>query len=157
MKDVIVTKEELGYVATDTKTGIASQGKTPEEAKKALKEALELSKETEPHEQMMSYRYRNSAGKECVGRISLIRDVDPMEMEIEANGWTFHTIVGRHQNGNYICIPNWNIGSELAYLQDEFWNYERLCNYTALEKDNALAITKALAEVDKRIKGTSRC
>ena len=100
---------------------------------------------------MMPYRYRNSAGEECAGRIRLISDVDPMEMEIKANGWNFHTIVGRHQNGNYICIPNWSIGSELAHLQDEFWNCERLCSCTVLQKDNALAITRALAEADKWI------
>lgn len=100
---------------------------------------------------MMLYRYRNSEGKECVGKIRLMRSKDPVEMEIEANGWTFHTIVGKHWNGNYICIPNWSIGSELSYLQDEFWNCERLCRYTSLKEDNAIAVTRALAEADKRI------
>lgn len=100
---------------------------------------------------MMLYRYRNSAGEECVGKIKLMSDRNPLELEIEANGWTFHTIVGRHQNGNYICIPNWSIGSELAQLGDEFWNCERLCRYTSLKKDNAIAVAKALAEADKWI------
>ena len=49
MNDVIIiTEEELGFVATDFRTGIASQGKTVEEAKSNLSEALSLYYETEP-------------------------------------------------------------------------------------------------------------
>ena len=39
---VIVTKEDDWYIATDVSSGIASQGKTEEEALANLKEALEL-------------------------------------------------------------------------------------------------------------------
>ena len=102
---------------------------------------------------MIFFKYCNSSGEECSGEIALLSDDDPIEMDIYANNWRFHTIVGRQiPSGNYICIPNWSIGSELAYLQDEFWNCERLCNYTDLAKDNAIAISSALAAIDKWIK-----
>ena len=39
---VIITEEESWVVATDVNSGVASQGKTIEEAKENLKEALEL-------------------------------------------------------------------------------------------------------------------
>lgn len=39
---VLITHEELGYVATEVKSSVASQGKTVEEAMSNLKEALEL-------------------------------------------------------------------------------------------------------------------
>ena len=39
---VIITSEENWYVATDTTTGIASQGKTIESSLSNLKEALQL-------------------------------------------------------------------------------------------------------------------
>lgn len=39
---VIVTKEDNWYVATDLSTGITSQGRTEEEALANLKEALDL-------------------------------------------------------------------------------------------------------------------
>ena len=98
---------------------------------------------------MIHYKYCSSYDEQCMGEIRIFRDVNPLEMEIEANGWTFHTIVGKHQYGNYLCIPNWSIGSELAYLCDEHWNCERLCNYTSLSRDHAIAIACALAEVNR--------
>ena len=101
---------------------------------------------------MINFRYHNSVGEECYGEINLYTNCDPLEMDIYANNWRFHTIVGRQESGNYICIPNWSIGSELVLLQDEFWNCERLCNYTSLEKDNAIAITRALSAIDKWLK-----
>lgn len=47
-------------------------------------------------------------------------------------------IVGSHEYGNYICIPNLNIGTELASLSDRFWNYERLKEYTNLSEVDAV-------------------
>ena len=39
---VVVTQEELGYVATEISSGVASQGESVEEALAMLREALEL-------------------------------------------------------------------------------------------------------------------
>ena len=50
-----------------------------------------------------------------------------------------------------ICIPNWNIGSELAGLDDTFWNSERLSNYTKLDELNSYIIATALAELSSVI------
>ena len=96
-------------------------------------------------------RYKDTEDKACKGRVIKFVGGDPMEADIEINGWTFHVIVGTQWYGNYICIPNWSVGSELANLDDEFWNYERLCEYTPLKKDNAKAIARALAEIDERL------
>lgn len=52
---VFLTKEESWIVATDSTTGIASQGKTNEEALLNLKEALELYYEDIPKDEMVSY------------------------------------------------------------------------------------------------------
>lgn len=52
---VILTEEENWIVATDTTTGIASQGKTNKEALKNLKEALELYYEDIPKEERIIY------------------------------------------------------------------------------------------------------
>lgn len=51
---IILTKEENFVVATDSTTGIASQGKTEEEAIFNIKEALELYYEDIPEEQRVS-------------------------------------------------------------------------------------------------------
>ncbi|MDY6244146.1 MAG: DUF6618 family protein [Lachnospiraceae bacterium] len=98
-----------------------------------------------------TFQYKDTEGKPCKGSVVKFVGGDPMEAELEANGWTFHVIVGTQWYGNYICIPNWSVGSELANLGDEFWNYERLCEYTQLKKDNAKAIARALAEIGERL------
>lgn len=41
-RQILISKEELWFVATDIQTNVASQGKTLEEATENLKEALEL-------------------------------------------------------------------------------------------------------------------
>ena len=97
---------------------------------------------------MKTFCYKNSENEECIGEVNVLTVKDPLEMEIKANGWTFHTIVGSQANGNYICIPNWSIGSEYAQLDDEFWNAERLLNYTTLDKDNVNAVVRAIADVN---------
>ena len=73
-----------------------------------------------------------------------------MEMVVDANGWTFHTIVGRYEAGHYICIPNWSIGSELAALDDCRWNAERLRENSSMSGENANVIASALAWAYKK-------
>lgn len=48
------------------------------------------------------------------------------EAGVTGRGSYFHIIVGEHSYGKYVCIPNLNLGSELAALDDVFWNRERL-------------------------------
>mgnify|MGYP006873017733 CR=1 FL=1 len=84
-----------------------------------------------------------------IGTFNIISSDFPIEANIQANGWDFHIIVGKHINGNYICIPNWNVGSELAALEDYLWNYERLSNYTNLDDTNSNIISSALVEIGR--------
>ncbi|MDD2979682.1 MAG: hypothetical protein PHN80_06875 [Hespellia sp.] len=89
--------------------------------------------------------------KHWEGQIHLIHTEPPYEAEVIADGSTFHLLFGSHAYGNYICIPNWNVGSELASLTDEFWNTERLIQYSGLSKTNACSVASALAELSKYI------
>ena len=99
---------------------------------------------------MIPFHYKDIRGKSCAGEIRLLSDGDPLEMEVEANGWTFHVIAGTQFYGSrFLCIPNWDIGSELAGLNDEFWNEERLLGHTTLQPDNVRAVVKALAVADE--------
>lgn len=68
---------------------------------------------------------------------------EPYEVEVNARGSYFHLIIGSHAYGNFICIPNWDVGTELADLSDSFWNQERLCN-TKLKKVDACSVAYAL-------------
>lgn len=89
------------------------------------------------------------SGKGCSpdkwdGTLEIIKSGNPCEAEVCAGGSLFHLIVGKHAYGNYICIPNWNIGTELAALSDTFWNEERLRNYGRMRKVDACTIVTAL-------------
>lgn len=95
---------------------------------------------------MIHFKYQNGDHIKN-GQITIIHASFPIEADIHADGWNFHIIVGKHKDGNYICIPNWNIGSELAGLDDAFWNSERLRNYTGLDETNSNIIAAALAEL----------
>ncbi len=99
---------------------------------------------------MMRFRYRDSEGRAHTAEISIIRNGNPTEMDITTDGWVFHVIAGRHRDGNFVCIPNWNIGSELAGLNDRRWNSERLMQYAHMERENAEIVAAALAEVEKK-------
>lgn len=85
------------------------------------------------------------------GHIKLIRATPPYEAEVTARGSSFHLIFGTHAYGFYLCIPNWNVGSELASFTDLFWNTERLNQYTMLSKVDACSVAAALAELNKYI------
>ena len=49
-----------------------------------------------------------------------------VETEVTGKGSSFHLLVGPQENGHFACIPNWNIGCELASYSDTFWNREQL-------------------------------
>lgn len=60
------------------------------------------------------------------GELEILKTGDPCEAWMYARGSGFYLIVGRYAHGNYICIPNWNVGTELSLRTDVFWNEERL-------------------------------
>lgn len=80
--------------------------------------------------------------------IGLIRhDGDTYEAEITGRGCRFHVIVGSHSSGFYICIPNFDVGSELADPEDVFWNYERLAG--SLGSTDAVTVSEGLKYLRK--------
>ena len=55
------------------------------------------------------------------GEIQLARSCQStMEAEVQTRGSCFWIIIGRCKTGNFLCIPNWNIGMELASFSDCF-------------------------------------
>lgn len=58
--------------------------------------------------------------------VDVYSDIEPYEFNVSVNGSSFHVLLGSHLGGNFICIPNWEIGCELASYTDTFWNLEKL-------------------------------
>ena len=100
----------------------------------------------------MTFLYKDSRGAIRTGEMEILRSGGNLELDIKANGWMFHAIIGSHRDGNFLCIPNWDVGSELAGLDDGFWNEERLRNHTTLHSDNIKAVVGAVEEADRWIK-----
>lgn len=83
--------------------------------------------------------------KHWTGKINFLTTSIPYEVEVTARGSTFHILFGHHKYGNYVCIPNWGIGTEISSLEDSFWNLEHLSNsYPHLSMVDAISITNAL-------------
>ena len=78
------------------------------------------------------------------GELEILKTGNPCESWLYARGSSFHLIVGRHAHGNDICIPNWDVGTELSSLTDKFWNWERLRQYSRMKKVDACSIVSAL-------------
>ena len=83
------------------------------------------------------------------GRLRMLKTGELCEAELEARGSYFHLIVGRHTYGNFVCIPNWNVGTEVSGLDDVFWNTERLQNNTSLKKVDVCSVATALIQISK--------
>lgn len=82
----------------------------------------------------------NSVVYEC--DFEIISPTQPYELKLSANGSYYHILMGSHQNGNFLCIPNWDIGSELAGFSDLFWNSEQLSKQLPFE--DAMCIAKGI-------------
>lgn len=66
------------------------------------------------------------------------------EASIDWNGNNYLVIYGRHINGWYIAIPNWQISTEAGIPTDTFYNTERLS--AVMGKRAGKAIAEAVRE-----------
>ena len=100
----------------------------------------------------LNYQCKNN-NESWNGYISALSESMPYEFEVNARGSSFHLLVGKHAYGNYLCIPNWGIGTELSFLSDRFWNTEHLkSEYPDLSSPDVISIVTALATLGKYIK-----
>ena len=87
---------------------------------------------------------RHGSRKEYwTGKLTLLRKLpDQYEAEINERGTYFHILAGRHKYGNYLCIPNHDIGCQLSDFSDIFWNEERL--RSLMRKVDAVTVATGL-------------
>ncbi len=67
--------------------------------------------------------------------------------QISGKGSRMVAVIGEYRYGNYICIPDWGIGSPLASLDDRFWNREQLERH--LSRPDAITVSEALNVIHK--------
>ena len=86
---------------------------------------------------VIAYRTHSDMFKEdWCGEIEFLHLTDPYKMVVHARGNRFDIIFGKGINGSYICIPNWQIGTEIASLKDLLPPFTRsskppICQFTA--------------------------
>lgn len=68
-------------------------------------------------------------------------------LKISGKGSRILAVVGKYRHGNYICIPEWGVGSPLSSLSDRFWNQEQLERY--LSRPDAITVSEALNIISK--------
>ena len=91
---------------------------------------------------------RSKCTEQWKGELRLLKSgASFYEAEITGRGTYFHIIAGRHLYGNYICIPNHNVGSELSEFEDLFWNTERLSGL--MRKVDAVTVASGLCHLEK--------
>lgn len=72
------------------------------------------------------------------------------EIVIDFNGNRYLVIYGKHINGGFFAIPNWNVGGELSdWLDDVFWNTESI-NRSLKDWEASEIISRCIAEDYKK-------
>ena len=84
------------------------------------------------------------------GNTTIRAHVQTFEAEFSTNGNRYHLIFGKQTNGWFLCIPNHQIGVELAHPSDQFWNRESL-EHAGVPKHEAKAISCTLKELSTYI------
>lgn len=79
-----------------------------------------------------------ASGKVTVTR----RDRDRMELMIYGSAACVNAVVGSYMSGQYICIPDIDVGCPLSSFSDIFWNRERLSAH--MQKTDAEMVAYAL-------------
>lgn len=70
------------------------------------------------------------------------------EAEINGRGTYFHVIAGRHKYGRFLCIPNHDIGCELADFSDIRWTVGRLSMHP-IRKVDAVTVAAGISHLEK--------
>lgn len=70
------------------------------------------------------------------------------EAEINGRGTYFHVIAGPHKYGGFLCIPNHNIGCELADFSDIRWTVGRLSMHP-IRKVDAITVATGIRNLEK--------
>lgn len=103
----------------------------------------------------MEYFCKNLKGKYTRDQLwkgeirNLKRRGDVIEAEIEGHGSSMYVIIGEYEYGRYLCIPTWQVGSELAGLTDVFWNREQL--ERQIGTIDAITIAEALKVISNEL------
>lgn len=67
------------------------------------------------------------------------------EHDVQFNGCSYLIVFGRHINGGFVAIPNWNISAELSADGSVLYNTEKL-EESGLDPATALTIAQHIKD-----------
>ncbi len=67
------------------------------------------------------------------------------EIDVNTDGSSYIVIFGKHINGYFCCIPNWNLGCEMTSPSNINYNMNKL-KACGLKEQTALGIARAICE-----------
>lgn len=70
------------------------------------------------------------------------RSINMVEFIIYGRSSCMNGVAGKYMSGQYICIPDIDVGCPLSRMSDIFWNKERLCGH--MREADAVTVTYAL-------------
>ncbi|MDL2300977.1 hypothetical protein LJC58_01335 [Lachnospiraceae bacterium OttesenSCG-928-D06] len=103
----------------------------------------------------MNYYCRNPKAKYIKDQVwegeirNLKRRGSIIEGVILGRGSSMYIIIGEYEYGNFLCIPNRQVGSELACLSDIYWNQEHLA--LQIGRVDAITVAEALKRISKEL------
>jgi hypothetical protein len=61
---------------------------------------------------------------------------------------TIRLIIGYGEWGNFVCVPDWNVGTRLSDFKDLFWNSEKLTNLMGnVDGITAATVIKGISDI----------
>ncbi len=70
------------------------------------------------------------------------RSLNAVEFIIYGRSSCMNGVVGKYMSGQYICIPDIDVGCPLSRMSDTFWNKERLSGH--MQETDAVTVAYAL-------------
>lgn len=75
----------------------------------------------------VKHTYSDGETATWTGTVEVLRKTSfTVEAEVKGRGSSFTVIAGKYSYGNYLCIPEINVGCPMSRWDDLFWNRERL-------------------------------
>lgn len=70
------------------------------------------------------------------------RSINMVEFLVYGRGSCMNGIAGKYMSGQYICIPDIDVGCPISRMSDIFWNKERLAAH--MQETDAVTVAYAL-------------
>jgi hypothetical protein len=73
---------------------------------------------------------------------------DLVEIYVESRS-SLHIVIGKTKYGNFVCIPNYDVGCYLSRFNDIFWNTEKLTSL--IGEVDGITVARAIEYIEHKL------